>query len=182
MLLPDSTHKNKGKTREKINNSVVRYMNTQELRSNGIRIKSNNKRSPIEISFSHGWLNGELRLPEIVLDDITISTFINLVAYEMCLDFQNDYGIGTFLSFINSLIRQPEDVKDLRSAGILISNYGTDEELVKLFRVLVTDVLSNAGIYSDVLVTKCLFSHFDQKIYFQGKRNSLIHYTPEVVT
>ncbi|KAI5388344.1 hypothetical protein KIW84_074148 [Lathyrus oleraceus] len=122
-------------------------MNIQELKSNGIRIKSSES-SIIDMSFSHRWLIGELTLPEIVLDDLTISIFLNLIAYEMCPDFRNDYGISTFLAFINSLIRVPEDVKDLRLAGILFSNYGTDDELIKLFHFITTDVVSNAKSYS----------------------------------
>lgn len=122
-------------------------MNIQELKSNGIRIKSSES-SIIDMSFSHRWLIGELTLPEIVLDDITISIFLNLIAYERCPDFRNDYGISTFLAFINSLIRVPEDVKDLRLAGILFSNYGTDEELIKLFHFITTDVVSTAKSYS----------------------------------
>ncbi|KAL5055599.1 hypothetical protein RYX36_036281 [Vicia faba] len=133
-----------------ISNSVVRYMNIQELKSNGIKIKSNKRCRLTEVSLSHGWLNGELMLPEIVLDDVTVSIFLNLLAYEMCPDFKNDYAIGTFLAFVNSLIRQPEDVRDLRSAGILRSNYGGDEELVKLFHFIATDVATNADIYSGV--------------------------------
>jgi hypothetical protein len=127
-------------------------MNIQELKSNGIRIKSSKSfgLDQDKVSFSPGWFIGELTLPEIVLDDITISIFLNLIAYEKCSDFNNDYGISTFLAFINSLIRLPEDVKDLRLAGILFSNYGTDEELIKLFNFITTHVVSNAKSYSDI--------------------------------
>ncbi|CAK8576692.1 unnamed protein product [Lathyrus sativus] len=148
-LVTDLAHNSERPKNSIISNSVIRYMNIQELKSNGIKIKSS-KSSRIDMSFSHRWLNGELKLPEIVLDDITVSIFLNLIAYEMSPDFNNDYGFSTFLVFINSLIRQPEDVKDLRLAGILFSNYGTDEELIKLFHYITTDAVSNAKPYSDL--------------------------------
>lgn len=132
--------------------NFVSYMNVQELRSNGIRLKLDFRYFPLKISVSHRWLNGELKLPKIVLDDITIPTFLNLIAYERCPDFENDYGIGSFLAFINSLVRQPEDVKVLRSAGVLLSTYGSDEELVKLFHFLATDIMSNEKKYAYVFV------------------------------
>jgi len=113
-------------------------MNVQELRAKGIRIrvKSNEKRVPrlIDISFSHGWLNGELKLLKITLDDMTVPIFLNMIAYEMCPDFKNNYPIGTFFAFMDLLIGQPDDVKYLRSRKILFSNLGSDEELVKLFQ------------------------------------------------
>jgi len=125
-------------------------MNVQELRAKGIRVKFNEKRRTlIDISFSNGWLNGELKLPEIRLDNMTVPIFPNLIAYEMCSDFKNNYAIGTFFAFMDSLIRQPEDVKYLRSADILYSNLGSDEELVKLFHLLAADVVPDPEAYYD---------------------------------
>jgi len=53
-------------------------MNIQELRAKGIRV--NKKYIDICISFSHDWLNGELKLPEIILNDDTVPIFLNLIA------------------------------------------------------------------------------------------------------
>ncbi|XP_058733594.1 putative UPF0481 protein At3g02645 [Vicia villosa] len=153
-------------TSEKRINTVVRYMNIQELKSNGIRIKSK-KSSLLDMSFSHRLLNGELKLPEIVINDITVSIFLNLIAYEMCPDFENDYMIGSFLTFLNSLIRQPEDVKDLRLAGILFSNCGNDEELVKLFHFLATDIVSKEEAY------KYVFEEIEEHIANKWKVNTV---------
>ncbi|KAL5067209.1 hypothetical protein RYX36_018096, partial [Vicia faba] len=56
---------------------------------------------------------------KIVVDDDTAASLLNLIAYEMCPDFKNDYGICSFVVFIDSLIDHAEDVKKLRSKGIL---------------------------------------------------------------
>ncbi|XP_058735126.1 UPF0481 protein At3g47200-like [Vicia villosa] len=128
------------------------YTNIQELRSNGIRIKSNKKSELTDMSFSHGWLNGELKLPRIVLDDFTIPIFLNLIAYERCPDFNAKYGMGSFLAFLNSLVREPEDVKVLRSAGVLYRTYGSDEELVKLVHFLAGGIMSHKDTYAHIFV------------------------------
>jgi len=125
------------------------YMNIQELRAKGIRVESN-KKATADISFLQGWLNGKLMLPKIILDDISVPVFLNLIAYELCPDFKNDREIGTFFAFMDSFIRQPEDVKYLRSTGILHSNLGSDEELVKLIHFLATDLVPNPETYYDV--------------------------------
>ena len=62
---------------------------------------------------------GFLRLPPIIVDDSTRPKFFNLIACEMCPDFNNDYGVFSYISFLDSLIDEANDVKELRKAGIL---------------------------------------------------------------
>ncbi|TKY46398.1 UPF0481 protein isoform X2 [Spatholobus suberectus] len=94
--------------------------NIQELRAAGVRLKKSNSRRLWDISFSCGWLRPELKLPEITVDDTTAPTFLNLITYEMCPDFRNNYKIcSSFVAFMDSLIDHPDDVKELRSAGVL---------------------------------------------------------------
>ncbi|KAJ1382133.1 hypothetical protein SESBI_44543 [Sesbania bispinosa] len=132
------------------NSDMVTYRNIQELKEAGIRLKSSKTRRPRDVSFSHGWLAAELTLPEIVVDDTTPATFLNLVAYEMCPDFENDYGICSFVAFMDSLIDHPEDVKALRSEGILLNSLGSDEEVAKLFNMISTDLVPDSVAYADV--------------------------------
>ena len=51
-------------------------------------------------------------LPPIIVDDSTRPKFLNLIAYEMCLDFENDFGITSYISFLDSLI---DDAKESRN-------------------------------------------------------------------
>jgi hypothetical protein len=143
----------------------ITYRNIKELNASGIRLKSSKTRMPRDISFSHGWFPGcfpaKLTLPEIVVDDTTAVTVLNLIAYEMCPDFQNDYGICSFVAFLDSLIDHPDDVKALRSERILLNSLGSDEEVAKLFNTISTDLVPDMGKYSHVRVQ--IESHYTNK-------------------
>ncbi|MBA0860120.1 hypothetical protein Goshw_014218, partial [Gossypium schwendimanii] len=45
------------------------------------------------------------------------------------------------ICFLDSLIDEAEDVKDLRDAGILYNGLGSDEEVAKLFNKMNTDLV-----------------------------------------
>ena len=135
----------------------ITHRNIQELKAAGIRLRKIDSRRPKDIEFSAG----KLRLPVIVVDDATAPTFLNLIAYEMCPDFQNDYGISSFVAFLDSLIDHPEDVKHLRKKGILQNALGSDEEVSALFNTISTDLVTNVGSYSEV--TKAIEKHYRDK-------------------
>ncbi|KAM4079970.1 hypothetical protein ACB094_09G156000 [Castanea mollissima] len=130
------------------------YRNVQELRAAGIHVERSKKKSCClsDISFTTlGFLGlGYLWLPPLVVDDSTRSKFLNLIAYEMCVDFENDFGVTSYISFLDSLIVEPNDVKMLRKAGILHNFLGSDEEVAQLFNEIGTDLVPNNEIYSDV--------------------------------
>ncbi|WJX17524.1 hypothetical protein P8452_07429 [Trifolium repens] len=102
-------------------NTQITYRNVKDLRAAGIKFKSSETRRPTDIAFFEGWFTAKLILPEIVVDDSTPSILFNLLAYEMCPDFENDYGICSFAMFMDSLIDHPNDVRELRSKGILLN-------------------------------------------------------------
>lgn len=129
---------------------MMTYRNIQDLRAVGIKLKSSETRRPTDVHFTEGWFAAELTLPEIVVDDTTAATFLNLIGYEMCPDFKNDYGICSFAVFMDSLIDHPEDVKELRSEGILLNSLGSDEEVAMLFNTISNDLVPNSETYFDV--------------------------------
>ncbi|MED6110821.1 hypothetical protein PIB30_046376 [Stylosanthes scabra] len=121
---------------------IITHRNIQDLTASGIHLKKLQSRNPKHIKFSSGGMfsaGGKLELPEIIVDDTTAPTLLNLIAYEMCPDFQNDYGISSFVAFLDSLIDNPEDVKKLRSVGIMCNALGSDEEVSTLFNTLSQD-------------------------------------------
>ncbi|TKY49835.1 UPF0481 protein [Spatholobus suberectus] len=128
----------------------VIYRNIKELKAAGIGLKKGKTPYPSDISFSHGWLRSELTLPKIVGDDISIDITFNLIAYERCHDFQNDYGISSYCSFLDSLIDHPEDVKELKSQGIILNLRRSDEEVANLINTLGTTLGPERGKYSHV--------------------------------
>ncbi|KAL9323677.1 hypothetical protein ACSQ67_008534 [Phaseolus vulgaris] len=126
--------------------------NIGELRAAGIKLKVEKSRRLRDIHFSYRWkcLCAELTLPQITVDDTTTPSFHNLIAYEMCPDFENSFEICSFVAFMDSLIDHPEDVKELRSAKVLHNALGSDEEVAKLFNTISTDLVPNTESYSEV--------------------------------
>ena len=59
--------------------------------------------------------------------------FLNLVAYEKCDNFKNDFGVTSYIAFLRSLIKEAKDVRELRKAGIFYNLVDSDEEVAKLF-------------------------------------------------
>jgi hypothetical protein len=130
----------------------------QKLKAAGIRLKRNKKDSCLRnIRFTRqsrqfGFYPGYLWLPSITVDDSTGPKFMNLIAYEMCLDFENDFGITSYISFLHSLIDEANDVEDLRKARVLLNFLGSDQEVVDLFNSIGTDLVPNAEAYKDVKI------------------------------
>ena len=129
------------------------YRNVQELQAAGIYLKrsKNDSLSLSDIYFSTLFpCFGFLWLPPIKVDDSTGPKFFNLIAYEMCPDFDNDYGVTSYISFLDSLIDEANDVKELRKAGVLQNFLGSDQEVAQLFNEIGNDLVPNPEIYSKV--------------------------------
>ncbi|XP_017628503.2 UPF0481 protein At3g47200-like, partial [Gossypium arboreum] len=120
--------------------------NVKELKKAGIRLKASETSCLTDISFNSIFVFGKLRLPPINVNDSTM----NLIAYEMCPDFDNDFTVTSYMCFLDLLIDEAEDVKDLRDAGILYNRLGSDEEVAKLFNKMNTDLVPSPKNYSGV--------------------------------
>ena len=83
------------------------------------------------------------------MDDSTGPKFFNLIAYKMCPDFENDYAVTSYISFLDSLIDEAKDVIDLGKEGRL-RNLLCDEEVALVFNEIGTDLVPNPEIYKDV--------------------------------
>ncbi|KAJ8534221.1 hypothetical protein K7X08_007545 [Anisodus acutangulus] len=91
-----------------------------------------------------------LTLPPITTDDSTKSEFLNLVAYEACPDTPDDFGVTSYICFMESLIDHAEDVKELRSKGVLLNFLGSDQEVADLFNEIARDLVPNPHAFVDV--------------------------------
>ncbi|MBA0861002.1 hypothetical protein Goshw_023367, partial [Gossypium schwendimanii] len=68
----------------------------------------------------------------------------------MCPDFDNDFTVTSYMCFLDLLIDEARDVKDLRDSGILYNGLGSDEEMAKLFNKMNTDLVPSPMIYCGV--------------------------------
>ena len=125
------------------------FRNVQELREAGICLKRSRSSCLGDISFTkkRNLCSGILCLPPITVDDSIGPKFFNLIAYEMCSDFENDYGVTSYIAFLDSLIDEAKDVMELRKAGILRNFLGSDGEVAELFNEICTDLVPNPELY-----------------------------------
>ncbi|KAL4324847.1 hypothetical protein GQ457_11G006940 [Hibiscus cannabinus] len=126
------------------------FRSIKELKESGIHVKPSKTRNLQNISFYCRFL-GKIRMPRLLVDDSTAAMFMNLVALEMCRDFNNNFEVTAYLCFLDSLIDTAEDVKELRVAGMLHNYLGSDEEVADLFNKMSRDLVPDQGMYSFVI-------------------------------
>ena len=74
-----------------------------------------------------------------------------------------DATVSSYISFMNSLIANPEDVKVLRSKRIILHSRSSDEEVFKMLKeISVTIYHHNLSIYQGV--RQDIEKHYNNKI------------------
>ena len=73
----------------------------------------------------------------------------------------NDFGITSYISFLDSLIDEPKDVINHRKAGILCNLLSSDEKVALVFNEIGTGLAPNPEIYKDVRVQ--IQKYYDMK-------------------
>ncbi|KAG1371139.1 UPF0481 protein [Cocos nucifera] len=143
------------------------FRSVKELREVGIRFRRSNSQYLSDIQFRPCAVWGTLSLPKIVIDDLTRSRFLNMIALEMCMGKEDDYGITSFVWFLDCLIDRAEDVRELREQGILLNALGSDEQVAELFNELATNLAPDYRAYGTVLegISKHRSNRFKVSIY-----------------
>ncbi|KAF3442494.1 hypothetical protein FNV43_RR16410 [Rhamnella rubrinervis] len=132
-------------------NSQHSYRNVQELKTAGIQLKPSGSCCLRDVTFNSLCFAGYLKIPPLTVDDSTGPLFFNLIAYEMLPDnIQTDYGVTSYISFLDQLIDNADDVKDLRSANVLRNHLGSDLEVAELFNEIGTDLVPDPHAYTKV--------------------------------
>ncbi|KAI5318043.1 hypothetical protein L3X38_037751 [Prunus dulcis] len=90
-----------------------------------------------------------------------MSLFLYLIAYEMCPDFLNNFGVTSYFGFLSSLIAHPDDAKQLRSARILCNLRGSDQALADLFHEIGPDLVLAHPMYN--FINAKLEKHYKTK-------------------
>ncbi|XP_043692956.1 uncharacterized protein LOC122643398 [Telopea speciosissima] len=126
------------------------FRTVTELKASSISCKRSTSHSLKGISFKTGFIKGHLLLPRMIIDDSTKSKFLNLVAYETCPDAPDDFTVTSYICLLDSLIDSAEDVKELRSKGILLNALGSDQQVADLFNDLTLELVPDSELYQDV--------------------------------
>ncbi|XP_047320062.1 UPF0481 protein At3g47200-like [Impatiens glandulifera] len=115
-----------------------------KLNEAGIQLKKSKSNSLKDITFKRG----SLKLPTLVVDDTTESMFLNLIAFER---FHVGAGneVTSYLSFMDDLIDNANDVSLLQSKGIIQNAIGSDKAVANLFNSLSKDVTLDQNMNLD---------------------------------
>ncbi|KAK1293636.1 hypothetical protein QJS10_CPB17g01790 [Acorus calamus] len=102
--------------------------------------------------YQEGYLLGTVHLPRMTVNDSTKSNFLNLIALEMDPeDSTRGYGVISYICLLDNLIDHADDVRELRSRGILINCLGSDQQVADLFNELATDLTPDPNAYRETI-------------------------------
>ena len=75
----------------------------------------------------------------------------------------NDFTVSSYISFMNSIIDNPEDVKELRSKRIILHTLSSDEEVFRMLKeISTTNWPQDFYIYQEV--REVIEKHYNSKI------------------
>ncbi|KAJ6874679.1 hypothetical protein NC652_034396 [Populus alba x Populus x berolinensis] len=126
-----------------------RYYSVNELKNVGISFMPSNTRVFTDVMFKNTLLGGALLIPQLSIEEETKPLLLNLAAYETCAGLYSA-KCTSYVCFMRSLIDKPEDVKELRSKGILRSTIGSDDQIAQIFREITTNLAPNPSAYNEV--------------------------------
>lgn len=126
------------------------YRNIKELEAAGIYLKPSRTTYMRDISFESYFFFGYLKLPHITIDASTKLKLLNLAAYEMSPNGPGDFGVTSYICFLDSLIKNAEDVMLLQSNYTLFNFLGSDEKVADLFNDIAKDLVPNRDAYAQV--------------------------------
>ncbi|KAI5560310.1 hypothetical protein BDE02_16G039000 [Populus trichocarpa] len=124
------------------------YYSAKELKKVGIHFMSSQTSALTDVKFKSSFFYGTLKLPSITIDESTRSMLFNLVAYETSAAL-NPLWVTSYICFMDSLIDDADDVKELRSKGIIINFHGLDQQVADLFNHM-GSFLEPDTVYNDV--------------------------------
>ncbi|KAF8010444.1 hypothetical protein BT93_J1162 [Corymbia citriodora subsp. variegata] len=110
-------------------------LSATELNEAGIKFQKSSTCSLEDIYFD----KGVLELPLLTVEDNTESMFLNAMAFER-LHIGAGNGVTSYVTFMDRIINDEQDVALLHTEGIIQNNLGSDEDVAKLFNSLCTDV------------------------------------------
>ncbi|XP_061954125.1 uncharacterized protein LOC133676475 [Populus nigra] len=125
------------------------YYTAKELKKVGIHFMSSQTSALTDVKFKSSFFYGTLKLPSITIDESTRPMLFNLVAYETSAAL-NPLWVTSYICFMDSLIDDADDVKELRSKGIIINFHGPDQQVADLFNHMGSFLEPDTSVYNDV--------------------------------
>uniref|UniRef100_A0A6M2EJE9 Uncharacterized protein n=1 Tax=Populus davidiana TaxID=266767 RepID=A0A6M2EJE9_9ROSI len=126
-----------------------RYYSVNELKNVGISFMPSNTHVFTDVKFKQTALGGALLIPPLSIEEETKPLLLNLAAYETCAGW-NYSRCTSYVCLMRSLIDKPEDVKELRSKGILRTTIGSDDQIAQIFKEITTNLVPDPTAYTEV--------------------------------
>ncbi|KAA8518026.1 hypothetical protein F0562_015493 [Nyssa sinensis] len=126
------------------------HRSAKDFKAAGIHFKPSKTSRITDITFESKGTFGQMTLPLIKIDDLIKSFLLNLVAYEACPDSPDDFGVTSYVCFMDTLIDDAEDVKVLRKKGVLWNCLGSDQQVADLFNEITKDLVPSPHSYLTV--------------------------------
>ncbi|XP_072961056.1 UPF0481 protein At3g47200-like [Typha angustifolia] len=155
-------------------NSWLSFRSAKKLSAAGIKLCQSGRPDMRSVRFEPHYFGGKLMLPWMVVDDLTRSRLLNMVAFEMCTRVRSDYGITSFVWLLDFLIDHADDVKELCEKGIFFNALGSDEQVADLFNEIASDLVPDQQAYNHVL--KQIACHTKKNI-----RNEIYKWTHQLI-
>ncbi|KAI7992780.1 UPF0481 protein [Camellia lanceoleosa] len=147
--LNQSLHKY-SKPKSDVMEYFLSFGSATELKAKGIHFRPNRSLSLEGIEFKSWGFFGRLELHPFLVDPPYKLFMSNMIAYEMvsCTRTE-DLVITSYIHFMQLLIDNQDDVKELRSKHILFNALGSDQEVANVFKEF-TIFGTNVMLYDDV--------------------------------
>ncbi|KAG5252734.1 UPF0481 protein [Salix suchowensis] len=125
------------------------YYSAKNLKKVGIHFMPSQTSGLMDVKFNSSFLEGALELPSLTIDVSTKPMLLNLVAYETSAAL-DQLSVTSYICFMDSLIDDADDVKELRSKGIIVNYHGSDQQVADLFNNMGSSLEPDTSVYSDV--------------------------------
>jgi hypothetical protein len=139
----------RGRSRYREIPSWNRYYSVKELKNVGISFMPSTTSVFTDVKFKNTLLGGALLIPPLSIEEETKPLLLNLAAFETCGGWYSK-KCTSYVCFMRSLIDKPEDVKELRSKGILRTTIGSDDQIAQIFKEITTNLAPNPSAYNEV--------------------------------
>ncbi|KAK9267047.1 hypothetical protein L1049_007405 [Liquidambar formosana] len=126
------------------------FRGVKELTEAGIKLRPNQTGYIKDVNFWSYGVSGCLTLPRMIIDNSTRLMFFNLIAYEECMTKTDEFWFTSYIGFLDLLIDHAEDVKELRTAGILDNRLGSDEQVAQLFNEMTVNLKPKCDTYDNI--------------------------------
>ncbi|KAB5519358.1 hypothetical protein DKX38_023677 [Salix brachista] len=125
------------------------YSSAKNLKKVGIHFMPSQTSGLMDVKFKPSFFYGIVKLPTLTIDVLTMPLLLNLVAYEKSTAL-DQLPVTSYICFMDSLIDDADDVKELRSNGIIVNFHGSDQQVADLFNNMGSSLEPDNSAYNDV--------------------------------